>query len=293
VFQGQSLRLVALEPVGVFELCFDRKDDAINRFDERTVSELREAVTLLAATEGLRGVLVTSAKEVFIVGADITEFGAKFDKPADTIAADVASSNEVFVAFEDLPVPSVCAINGFALGGGLEFALTTSLRVMSTMAQVGVPEVKLGLFPGFGGTVRLSRVAGPAIACEWVAGGRPVKVDGALQAGVVDATAPGESLRSVALDWLRRAIAGEVDWAARQERKRLPVALPADEVVSVFAAAREKAVRNSPPHQPAAAMALEMMQSAAALDRAGALALESRTFAQVASTQARGALQQA
>jgi 3-hydroxyacyl-CoA dehydrogenase / enoyl-CoA hydratase / 3-hydroxybutyryl-CoA epimerase / enoyl-CoA isomerase len=237
--------------------------------------------------------LVTSAKDVFIVGADITEFGAKFGQAPDAIAADVADSNVVFVAFEDLPVPSVVAVNGFALGGGLEFALATSLRVMSTTAQVGVPEVKLGLFPGFGGTVRLSRLAGPAIACEWVAGGKPVNAEAALQAGVVDAVVTPEELRASALDWLDRAMTGAVDWRARQQHKRLPVGLPATELESIFHAARERVARTGPPHQPAAAMALQMMQAAAVLDRAGALELESQVFAQVARTQAAGSLVQA
>jgi len=292
VFQGQSLRVTALAEQGVFELCFDRQGDAINKLDERTVAEMREATQWLSAQPGLRGVLVTSAKDVFIVGADITEFGAKFGKPAEAIAADVARSNEVFVAFEDLPVPTVAAINGFALGGGLEMVLSASIRVMSSTAQVGVPEVKLGLFPGFGGTVRLSRVAGPAVACAWVAGGKPARADVALATGVVDATAAPEALRAAALDWLQRAMAGEVDWPARQQRKRVAVALPAQDCAAAFEAARAQVARTSPPHQPAAAMALEMMQAAAPLDRAGALALEAKVFGQVARTQAAGAMVQ-
>lgn len=283
---GQNLRVAALEPAGVYELCFDRQGEAINKLDERTVAEMREATQWLAAQGNLRGVLVTSAKDVFIVGADITEFGVKFSKPAQEIAADVARSNEVLTAFEDLPVPTVVAINGFALGGGLEMTLAATLRVMSASAQVGVPEVKLGLFPGFGGTVRLVRVAGPAVACEWVAGGKPAKADAALAAGVVDAVVPVDALRATALDWLHRAMAGEIDWAARQQRKRVPMALPAGDCEAVFTAAREKAARTAPAHQPAAAMALEMMQAGAPLDRDSALALENKVFGEVARTQA-------
>ena len=286
MFEGQSIRVSALTPPGVYELCFDRQGEAINKFDNRTVAELEQATRWLAAQPDLKGVLVSSAKDVFIVGADITEFGEKFNKPAEQIAADVAQSNLTFVAFEDLPVPTVLAINGYALGGGLEMALTASVRVMSTTAQVGVPEVKLGLFPGFGGTVRLSRVASPAVAADWVASGRPAKADAALAAGVVDAVVPPEALRETALDWLRRAMAGEVDWAARQQRKRVPVPLSAAELKTVFDAAREKATRQTPPHQPAARMALDMMEHAATLDRAGALAQEARVFGEVARTQA-------
>lgn len=292
MFQGQSIRVAALDMPGVFELCFDRQGDTINKFDHRTVDELRRATQALARQPGLRGVLVSSAKDVFIVGADITEFGSKFQVSAQAIAADVARDNEVFVAFEDLPVPTVVAINGFALGGGMEMVLAASLRVMSTTAQLGLPEVKLGLFPGFGGTVRLSRVAGPALACDWVASGKPKQAEVALSAGVVDAIAAPELVRASALDWLQRAMNGEVDWAQCQQRKRVPVPLCAADCAAVFDAARAKVLRQSPPHQPAALMAVDMMAAAAACDRAGALALEAQAFGRVARTQAAASMVQ-
>ena len=290
MFQGQSLRVSALDADGVFEVCFDRVGEAINKFDDRTVGELSEAVQMLQRQPGLRGVLVTSAKDVFIVGADITEFGAKFSQAADAIARDVARSNDVFVAFEDLPVPTVVAINGFALGGGLEFVLANSLRVMSETAQVGVPEVKLGLFPGFGGTVRLARVAGPAVACEWIASGKPAKAQVALASGVVDAVVEPAALRETALAWLQRAMSGQLDWAARQQVKRDPVALAPSEIQHLFKAARDNAASSSAAHQPAALTAIAMMEEAALLNRAAALALEARTFGEVARTQAAASL---
>lgn len=76
MFQGKSLRVTALQQAGLFELCFDREGDPINKFDERTLQELRQATELLRAQPGLRGVLVSSAKDAFIVGADIVEFGS-------------------------------------------------------------------------------------------------------------------------------------------------------------------------------------------------------------------------
>lgn len=292
MFQGQTIRVMPLATPGVYELCFDRQGDTINKLDRRTMDELAQAVRLLAAQADLRGVFISSAKEVFIVGADITEFGAKFQLPAEAIAADVARDNLTLVALEDLPVPSVVAINGFALGGGLEVALAGSLRVLSSAAQVGLPEVKLGLFPGFGGTVRLGRVAGPATACAWIAGGKPSRAEAALDAGVVDALAAPDVLRATALDWLERAMAGTVDWTARQQRKRDPIALPAQERAAVYDAALAQVARQSPPHQPAARMAIEMMAAGAGLDRAGALALEAQAFGQVARTQAAASMVQ-
>lgn len=286
MFQGKSIRLAPLDQPGLFEVCFDRENEPINKFDERTVDELRQVTELLGRQAGLKGVLVTSAKDVYIVGADITEFGRKFAQPAAQITADVLRSNDVFNAFEDLPAPTVVAINGFALGGGLEFTLSCAVRVMSTTAQVGVPEVKLGLFPGFGGTVRLVRLAGPAVACAWVANGKPAGAEAAQAAGVVDDVAPPQELRERALGWLRRAVSGEVDWAARQARKRTGIALSEAEAGSAFEDARAVAAKSAAPHQPAALAAIDMMRKGAFLDRAGALQVEATTFGEIARTQA-------
>lgn len=291
MFQGDSIRLSRLDE-GFVELCFDARNEPINKLDARTVDEFRQATELLASADGVRGVLVTSAKDVFIVGADIKEFGEMFRQDAAQIASGVLLKNQIFVAFEDLPFPSVIAINGFALGGGLELALTASHRVMSAAAQVGVPEVKLGLFPGFGGTVRLSRVAGAQAALDWIASGKPAKAPAALAAGVVDEVAEPGALREQALALLRRAADGQVDWQAAQQRKRQPLPLSDAERQVLFATAAEKIKAESPPHQPAALIAAEMMAEAGGLDRARALALEAEAFGRVARTQAAGALVQ-
>ena len=292
MFQGESIQVLPLQG-GLVELRFDRRDAAINKLDARTLDEFYQATQIIAAAPDVCGVLVTSAKDVFIVGADITEFGATFRQSAEDIAKGTRASNDKFHTFEDLDMPSVAAINGFALGGGLETALLASMRVMSEAAQVGVPEVKLGLIPGLGGTVRLSRVAGLATAMEWVAGGKPANAAAALAAGVVDEVVPPESLRGRALDLLQRAVRGEVDWRAAQQRKRAPLPISTETAAEIAEAARAQIATRSGKHQPAAAMGIEMMTKAAFCDRAGALDLESTTFGSVARTQAAGSLVQA
>jgi 3-hydroxyacyl-CoA dehydrogenase/enoyl-CoA hydratase/3-hydroxybutyryl-CoA epimerase/enoyl-CoA isomerase len=187
----------------------------------------------------------------------------------------------------------VIAINGFALGGGLELALAGSLRVMSATAQVGLPEVSLGLFPGFGGTVRMARVAGADVAIEWVAGGKPSKAEAAKTAGVIDEVSEPQALRDNALALLRRAAAGQVDWQAAQERKRRPLQQNQAELDGLFSTAQARVAAQSPKHQPAAAMAVEMMARAATQDRASALEIEAEAFGRVAKTQAANALVQA
>jgi len=155
LFEGKSIRVTRIEDAGyenLAELCFDRQGDSVNKFDKQTTDDLRAATTALAAAKDIKGVLVTSGKDVFIVGADIFEFVALFQESQPALEAWTNTSNEIFFALAGLPFPSVTAINGFALGGGFECALATDYRVMSAKAQVGLPEIKLGIIPGFAGT---------------------------------------------------------------------------------------------------------------------------------------------
>ncbi len=291
MFQGKSIRVQALSD-GLVELCFDRQGESINKLDTRTIAEVLEALTAIGKDAAVRGVLITSAKDVFIVGADITEFGEWFKWPEAKLAEHLLNANKSFTGFELLPVPTVVAINGFALGGGLEIALSADFRVMSAQAQVGLPEVKLGLFPGFGGTVRLPRIAGAQVAVDWITSGASSKAEVAKAVGVVDEIVAPEALRTAALDLLNKAVAGAVDWRARRAAKDAPLKLSADEKQQLFAAAKEKVVKQSPKHQPAALTAIEVMERHASERRDQAVQIEAHAFAKIALTQAVASLVQ-
>jgi len=285
MFEGQSVRLQMLGE-GIAELCFDRRGDVINKLDVRTVNELGAATAEIARQTAVKGVLVTSAKTGFIVGADIFEFSALFARPEAEIAAHIAGQNAVFRRFEDLDLPIVTAINGIALGGGLEMALASDCRVIAYTAQVGLPEVKLGLFPGYGGTVRMPRLAGPAVAVDWISSGKPRTADEAVKAGVADEVVAADGLRAAALARLQDAMrSGE--WRGRRARRHGPFV--SDTVM--FTQARTKLAKEA--HvQPAALAAVDLMESCAALDRNAALEMEHRAFARIAHTQAAASLVQ-
>jgi 3-hydroxyacyl-CoA dehydrogenase/enoyl-CoA hydratase/3-hydroxybutyryl-CoA epimerase/enoyl-CoA isomerase len=131
----------------------------------------------------------------------------------------------------------VAAINGICLGGGTEMALACDYRVMSTAANIGLPEVKLGIFPGFGGTVRLPRVIGLDTAVEWIATGADRKADAALKEGAVDAVVAPEQLRDAALAMIRECIAGRLDWKSRRAEKLAPLKLNKLEMTMAFTTA--------------------------------------------------------
>lgn len=286
MFEGLSIRVTDLGE-GLAELCFDRSGEKINKLDVRTVDELASATKTLAQHAGLRGVLVTSAKDEFIVGADIFEFTALFRKTADEIAAYNGAQAAVFTALEDLPVPVLMAVNGLALGGGFETALAADARVLADTAQLGLPEVTLGIFPGFGGSVRLPRLIGAAAALDWISSGRPRKAAAALDAGVADAVVPKTVLRETALQKLRGLIASG-EWRALRAQRRGAVTNFDTAAFAELKAAAAKTAR----HTPAAYAAAELIEAAATLDRDGAAALEAQHFGRIAKTPAASALVQ-
>ena len=283
LFQGNSL-WVELRDGGIAELCFAAEGQSVNKFDVRTVEELAAATKAIRERSGIRGVLVTSAKEAFIVGADIFEFTTLFVRPPAEIEAHIAAQNASFSGFDDLPVPTVAALNGLALGGGLEMALSCDGRVMSEATQIGLPEVSLGLFPGYGGTVRLPRLASARVAIDWISTGKPQSAQVALAAGVVEKVTAPDSVRTAALEVLNSLI-GSGEWRERRSRRHGPSAADA----AAFAEAREKLSKTAV-HQPAALAALDLMERAAGLPRDAALKLEHAAFAQIARTQAAASL---
>jgi len=284
-FEGRAFKVLPLEGELV-EVRFDLAGEPVNKFSSAAVGELKAAAAELAARKGLRGVLLTSGKDAFCVGADITEFIGHFQKTEAELVAWLLSTDAVFSAIEDLEAPSVVAINGAALGGGFELCLAASYRALSTAAKVGLPETKLGLFPGWGGTVRLSRLCGADTAIEWIAGGEQWPAADALKAGAVDAVVAPDALRHAALGMLKDAADGRLDWRSRREEKKAPLKLDAIEAGMVFQGSKAFVGAKAGPHYPAPVAAVEAIEKGAGKARDEALAVEAAAFANVARTAA-------
>ncbi|HEX4912050.1 MAG TPA: fatty acid oxidation complex subunit alpha FadB [Permianibacter sp.] len=283
LFQGKSLTCTLLDG-GIAELQFNLQDESVNKFNRQTLTELQQATAAIKASSAVKAVVVTSGKEVFIVGADITEFLGLFAQGREQLLKWTKDANAIFTAFEDLPVPTVCAINGICLGGGMEMALVCDYRVMSTKAQVGLPEVKLGLIPGFGGTTRLPRVIGSDNALEWIAAGSQNKADAALKVGAVDAVAEPEKLRAVAIAMAAEAAAGKLKWQAKRAQKTGPLKLNKMESLMAFSTAKAFIGGKAGPNYPAPMEAVNVVEKAARMSRDEALLVEHEGFANVALT---------
>ena len=179
IYQANTLQVKELQD-GIAELRFCSKE-SVNKLDLATLESLNHALDALKAHQGLKGLILTSDKESFIVGADITEFLGLFAKPAQELDQWLQFANSIFNKLEDLPVPTLAALTGHALGGGCECVLATDFRIGDATTSIGLPETKLGIMPGFGGCVRLPRVIGADSAMEVITQGKACRAEEALK----------------------------------------------------------------------------------------------------------------
>jgi enoyl-CoA hydratase len=181
------------------------RPDKLNALSGAVVLELRDAFEHIASDSAIRAVIVTgSGEKAFVAGADIAELAVLSPVEAREYAG---RGQQVFRALETMSKPSVAAINGFALGGGLELAMACTVRFASENAKLGQPEVKLGIIPGYGGTQRLPRLVGRGRALELLLSGEPITAAEAHRIGLVNAVFPQGELLNYSRAWLLKVIA--------------------------------------------------------------------------------------
>ena len=172
------------------------RPDKLNALNAETIGELDDAFRDLADDDAIAGLVITGdGDKAFVAGADIAEL-AKMG-PIDGIGVS-RQGQEAFRRLERMGKPVIAAVNGYALGGGMELALSCHLRVASEKARFGLPEVKLGIIPGYGGTVRLPRIVGRGRALEMILTGEMVDAPRALEMGLVNKVVALEETRSAA-----------------------------------------------------------------------------------------------
>lgn len=285
IFSGSAITVEELGD-GLVHLQFDLQGESVNKFNLALSRELGQALDELERRSDIKGILISSAKGAFIVGADITEFGPVFAQGDDAVRSHLLTNSRNFNRLEDLPFPSVVAINGYALGGGLEICLACDFRLMSDSAKVGLPETKLGLIPGWGGTVRLSRLVGLDTAVEWIASGGEYKGPDALKRGVVDGVVAEAELIPSALEVLRRAANGKLPYQQRREQKKSPLRHNDMEGLLAFESSKMFVGAQAGRNYPAPVAAIKAMQDGAKLGRDDAQKIEAETFIKLAQTSA-------
>ena len=283
MFEGKTLSLTTLDN-DYAEIKFDSQSGSVNKFNAETLAELRQAMDILKQQQGIKGLLLSSGKSVFVVGADITEFKGMFSASKEQFVEAAYVVNALFSEIEDLPYPSVAAINGFALGGGFEVCLACDCRVISSKAAVGLPETGLGIIPGWGGTVRLPRLIGYADAVQWIVSGQQQKPAAAQQAGAVDVIAEPEELRAESLKVLQEMVDGTRDYEARRLQKTSPLTLSGAELEAAASNYRAAVVGKLGSHYPAQLKAIDLVAGAASLGRDEAVRRENVAFYEISQT---------
>lgn len=181
--QSYETLLLEVDESGICTLTINRPDK-LNALNNQVLEELDAAVDAINENYKIRAVVITGAGEkAFVAGADIKELSS-----LDPVSGEKVSKKgqAIFQRIENLTIPVIAAVNGYALGGGCELAMACHLRIASTKAALGLPEVSLGLIPGYGGTQRLTQLVGRAKALEYIMTGRQVKADEAFEVGLVN-----------------------------------------------------------------------------------------------------------
>lgn len=179
------------------------RPEKMNALNHQTLTELGHAFDAVKEDDAVRALLITgSGEKAFVAGADINELLAVAGN-SEGATQLAAFGQGVFRKLEELGKPSIAMVNGFALGGGCELALACTLRTASTSARMGLPETSLGIIPGYGGSQRLARLAGPGVAREWILTGDIFPAEEAHRVGVINRIFAPEDLREGTLKMLK------------------------------------------------------------------------------------------
>ena len=211
---ADSLENTRLEVEGAIAIVTMDRPKALNALSDKTLNELDRIFTYLAGAEEILGIILTGEGKGFVAGADISQM-QPYGPSEGRAYADRAQT--LFNKIEGIEKPVIAAVNGYALGGGCELAMSCDIRIASEKAVFGQPEANLGVIPCFGGTQRLPRLLGTGIAKELIYTGRQVKAAEAKEIGLVNQVVPADALLDAAKDMMN-AITGKAPIAIRYSK---------------------------------------------------------------------------
>lgn len=280
-----ALRLEMLDG-NIALVTIDQPGSRANTLGQAMLDELEAMIAQLQTRTDLHGLIFRSGKPgMFIAGADLRELGSAPHNP-DLARKLVKRGHNLIAAIESLPYPTVAAIEGACMGGGLELALGFDYRLASThpKTELGLPETKIGLIPGWGGTQRLSRLLGPSLAAEMICTAEAANAARARQIGLVFDAVPPERLQEEAVRLLQEvgpASRRSNEWKTIRKRKQQPVGLSEEQLSFTFAVARAQVLAKTRGQYPAPPAALEAIAKGCNLTLQEGLKIEAEQFAQL------------
>ncbi len=215
---------ILLEKKGLYAVATINRPKALNALNSEVLSDLDELVRTVSADADIRALVITgSGEKAFVAGADIGEMSTLTPAEGEAFGKH---GNDVFRKLETLPIPTIAAINGFALGGGCELSMSCDIRLCADTAVFGQPEAGLGITPGFGGTQRLARLVSPGMAKQLIYTAKNIKADEAYRIGLVNAVYPLAELLPAA-EKMAETIAKNAPIAVRACKKAINEGLEA------------------------------------------------------------------
>ncbi len=209
---------ILLEKKGLYAVATINRPKALNALNSEVLSDLDELVQTVSADADIRALVITgSGEKAFVAGADIGEMSTLTPEEGEAFGKH---GNDVFRKLETLPIPTIAAVNGFALGGGCELSMSCDIRLCADTAVFGQPEAGLGITPGFGGTQRLARLVGPGMAKQLIYTAKNIKADEAYRIGLVNAVYPLDELMPAA-EKMAETIAKNAPIAVRACKKAI------------------------------------------------------------------------
>lgn len=213
------MSFVELEQRGNVGLITINRPEVLNALNLQVLREFDEVLDLVEANADIYVLVITGAGRAFVAGADIGEMANFSAADAKTFSRNGSS---VLLRLTRFPRPIIAAVNGYALGGGCELAMSCDIRIGSDKAKFGMPEVGLGITPGFGGTQRLTRIVGMSTATELVLTGRTIDAQEALQIGLINHLYPADEMLEKAIE-LAALIASKPQVAVRQAKQAIRI----------------------------------------------------------------------
>ena len=216
---------VLLEKKGPYAVATIHRPEALNALNSQVLADLAELLDTVEADEEIRALVITGAGEkAFVAGADIGEMSTLTKAEGEAFGK---KGNDVFRRLETLPIPTIAAVNGFALGGGCELSMSCDIRICADTAVFGQPEAGLGITPGFGGTQRLPRIVGVSKAMELILTAKTIKADEAKAIGLVSEVYPAEELMDKAME-LANAICANAQIAVCESKRCIRMGMQTD-----------------------------------------------------------------
>jgi len=283
---GKSFFELTKDNRNIATLTFATPDTNVNVFSMAALAEFSAHIDALAGDESIKALFIESnKKDIFIAGADVKEIEAAND--AVKVEQLVKNGQDIFTRLEQLPFPTVAVIDGACLGGGLEMSLACTYRIATSHphTRIGLPEVNLGILPGFGGTQRLYPLVGYAKALELIIGAKRLKGEKALKLGVVDACVPQGYLGFKKEEYIHDILAGSLSEKVKAGRKGIlwyEKFAPARQLINEMA--RKKVMAKTHGHYPAPLAVLQVMEESYGKPLEKGLAIERKAVTKLALT---------